>query len=169
MIFHQDGKYIHMHESGNPLYAYERVSWYETSTFNMVVFGICYALLFTVILAAFIGIFRRNKGQDTGSHLQRIARIGSLALSLVFLLAPVAVWTYMQFYFKLPLPIYMVIVLAIIMVASILVIGPVIFTIAAWVHRYWSLAGRLHYTLATVAMLSMVWLMYYWRLLGFRY
>ena len=46
---------------------------------------------------------------------------------------------------------------------------PVIFTILAWVRRYWSLAGRLHYTLNHSGMLGMVWLMYYWRLLGFRY
>jgi hypothetical protein len=44
-----------------------------------------------------------------------------------------------------------------------------IFTVLAWTRRYWSLAGRIHYTLVTVALIGMVWLVYYWRLLGFRY
>ena len=87
----------------------------------------------------------------------------------MFLLVPAAVVIYTRFDYKLPFPFYMVIVLATILVASILVIGPVIFTVFAWVRRYWGLAGRIHYTLVTLALLSMVWLMYYWRLLGFRY
>jgi ABC-type enterobactin transport system permease subunit len=63
----------------------------------------------------------------------------------------------------------MLIVQIVILAASILVAGPVIFTALAWAHRYWSLAGRIHYTLITLAMLGMVWSMYYWRLLGSRY
>lgn len=169
LIFHQDAKSMHMHVSGNPLFAYERVSWFETSTFNMVVFGICYALLMTTILAAIIGIVRRNKGVNAGSPLPRLARVWSVVLSLVFLLVPAAVVIYMQFDYRLPFPIYMVIVLAIILMASILVIGPLIFTILAWARRYWNVASRLHYSLITLAMLGMLWLMYYWRLLGFRY
>ncbi len=168
-VFHTSGKSVHMHQSGNPLFAYERVDWFETSTFNVLAFGICYVLLVTTILAALIGIFRRNKGVDAGFHLPHIARVWSVILSVVFLLVPAAIVIYMRFDYKFPLPFYMVIVLATILVASILVIGPFIFTILAWVRSYWSLAGRLHYTLTTIAMLGMVWLMYYWRLLGFRY
>ena len=169
LIFHQDAKSIHMHASGNPLFAYERVRWYETSTFNLLAFGICYVLLLTFTLAAIIGFVRRNKGVNAGPHLSRIARVWSVVLSLVFLLVPAAIVIYTQFDYKLPFTFYMVIVMASILVASILVIGSFVFTIMAWVHRYWSLAGRLHYTLITVALLGMVWLMYYWRLLGFRY
>ncbi len=104
-----------------------------------------------------------------GSRLPHIARVWSVILSVVFLLVPAAIVIYSQFNYKSPFPLYMVIVLAIILAAAILVIAPLIFTILAWIRRYWSLAGRLHYTLTTIAMLGMVWLMYYWRLLGFRY
>ena len=61
------------------------------------------------------------------------------------------------------------VVLVIILVASILVIGPVIFTVLAWIRRFWGRAGRIHYTLITAALLGMVWLVNYWRLLGFKY
>ncbi len=169
LIFHQEGKTIHMHVSGNPLYAYERVRWYETSNFNLVALGICYIILLSVILFAVVERFRRSKGVGDSSQLPHVARIWSLILSLAFLLAPAAVWIYMQFYYKLPFPVYMVIVLAIILVASILVIGPLVFTILAWARRDGSLVGRVHYTMTTLAMFGMVWLMYYWRLLGFRY
>ena len=168
-VFHTSGKSVHMHQSGNPLFAYERVSWYETSTFNLVFFIACYALLLTAILVSLIGIFLRSRSSRGESNLPRVARIWAFLVSATFLLVPLAVMFYLKADLKSPFPIYMVIVLAIILVTSFLVMGSVIFTLLAWVRRFWSLAGRLHYTFITVAMLGMVWLMYYWRLLGFRY
>ena len=169
LVFHQNGNgKVEMLFNDLPLFAYERISWYETSTFNLTASGICYVLLLSAVLAAFIGRLRRSKGIKT-DRLPRIARIWALIISVVFLLVPVTMIIYTQFDFKFGFPLYMVIVLAIILAASILVIGPVIFTVFAWVRRYWGVAGRLHYTLITVALLGMVWLMYYWRILGFRY
>ena len=171
VIFQRDGrgKITHFLVNSNPLFSYERVSWYETSTFNLLAFGACYGLLLTALLAGLIGIFRRRKKGSPESRLPGIARIWALIVSVVFLLVPVAITIYSKVDCKSPFPSYMVVVLAVILAASILVIGPVIFTILAWARRYWSRAGRIHYTLITVALLGMVWFMYYWRLLGFRY
>jgi hypothetical protein len=171
VIFHQDsrGTITHMFFNSYPYLAYERVSWYETSTFNLLAFGVCYLLLLTAVLAGFFSIFRRHKGVNSSSRLPRIARIWVSILSAVFLLVPAATIIYTKVDIKSPFPFYMVITLAIILAASILVIGPVIFTVLAWVRGYWGRAGRIHYTLISVALLGMVWLMVYWRLLGFRY
>jgi hypothetical protein len=155
--------------NSNPIYAYERLAWYETSTFHLLLFCACYLLLISTLLAAIIGIFRRHAKGTPGSGLPGIARFWSFALSFVFLIAPVAVYLYLDSNYKSPFPIYIVVILAIILVTSIMVAGSVIFTILAWKRRFWSRAGRIHYTLVTVALLGMVWLMYYWRLLGFRY
>lgn len=170
-IFHQDGngKIMQMLLNGYPMFSYERVSWYETSTFNLLAFGACWVLLLTALLAGFISIFRRRKGPKEEIRLPRIARVWALILSAVFLLVPVAINAYTTYDYKSPFPFYMLVILAIILLASILVVGPVIFAVLAWAGRYWSLAGRIHYSLITVALLGMVWLMYYWRLLGFRY
>ena len=35
--------------------------------------------------------------------------------------------------------------------------------------RFWGLAGRLHYTLVTVAAVAFVWFLNYWNLLGWRF
>lgn len=171
IVFHQDGngKYTHFQINSYPYSAFERISWYESPTFNLLAFGACYALLLTALLAAFMGIFRRRKKSSSDSRLPNIARLWVLIVSIVFLLVPVATIVYSQLDYKYPFPFYMVVVLAIILAASILVIGPVIFTILAWVRRFWGLSGRIHFTLITVALLGMVWFMYYWRLLGFRY
>jgi CubicO group peptidase (beta-lactamase class C family) len=171
IIFHWDGrgKITHFHVNSNPLFSYERVSWYETSTFNLLAFGACYGLLLTALLAALTGLFRRRKKGSSDARLPGIARLWVLILSNIFLLVPVGTTFYSKLDYKYPFPYYMVIVLVITLAASILVIGPVIFTALAWARRFWGRAGRIHYTIITAALLGMVWLMYYWRLLGFRY
>lgn len=171
VIFHYDGggRATHMQFNSFPFFAYQRVSWYETARFNLLLFAGCYLVLLSALLSALIGLFRRPKGMKVESNLQRIARIWAFIVSAIFLLIPVAMAYFIAFDFKSPFPIYMVLVLALILAASLLVIGPIIFTILAWARRFWSNAGRIHYTLITVALLGMVWLMYYWRLLGFRY
>jgi CubicO group peptidase (beta-lactamase class C family) len=171
LIFHQDGngRITHMQFNGNPLSVYERVSWYETPAFNLLAFVVCLVLLLTALLAAIIGIFKRHHSVVSKSRLPGLARIWALALSTIFLVLPLVVNIYTTSNFKTAFPFYMVVTLIVILLASILVIGPVAFTILAWTRRYWSVAGRIHYTLVTLAMVGMVWLTYYWRLLGFRY
>jgi len=39
----------------------------------------------------------------------------------------------------------------------------------AWSERWWSLTGRLYYSLLTVAALAFVWFLANWNALGFRY
>ena len=164
-----DGKISYMHFNSIPIFAYERLAWYETSMFHLLIFGACYVLLLTALLAALIGFFRRRERGSPCSRLPGLARLWAFALSFVFLLVPAAVSLYSKLDYKSPFPFYMVVTLAIILAASIMVAGPAIFTVLAWRRRFWSRAGRIHYTLITVALVGMVWLMYYWRLLGFRY
>ncbi len=171
VIFHsgEPGLPTHMQLNSNQLFAYERLAWYETTTFNLLAFPAICAVLVSALPAYLVGLFRNRKGRSSEPQVACVARVWSVILSVAFLLAPITVVFYMQSNSKLPFPAYMVIALAIILAASILVIGTVIFTVFAWVRRYWNLAGRIHYTLITLALLGMVWLMYYWRLLGFRY
>jgi CubicO group peptidase (beta-lactamase class C family) len=171
VIFHQGSRYspTYLMYNSNQLASFERVSWYETSTFNLLAFGVCYVLLLTVLIAAVVNFFKHRRSDSTTPRLALIARIWALAISVLFLLVPVIVGLYGITAYKFTFPFYMVITLTIILAASVLVVGPVIFTLIAWVRRYWGVAGRLHYTFITLALLGMVWMMYYWRLLGFRY
>jgi CubicO group peptidase (beta-lactamase class C family) len=169
LIFRQSGRAISLYLNGNPLVAFERLPWNETSLFNIMIFAVCYSLLLSTILAAVIGIVQKHIVVQAGSRLTRIARIWTIVLSKVFLLLPIPIVIYTQFYLKSPFPLFMLFILAITLVASALVVGPIVFTLLAWRRRYWSITSRIHYTFVTLAMLGMVWLMYYWRLLGFRY
>ena len=55
------------------------------------------------------------------------------------------------------------------LVASALAITSFAFGILAWKQRYWSFAGRVHYTIVTLAALTFIWLLNDWNLLGFKF
>jgi hypothetical protein len=55
------------------------------------------------------------------------------------------------------------------LVAIPLFAAAALFSVRAWKRKYWSLAGRIHYSLVTVAGLSLLGWLYYWNLLGFHY
>jgi hypothetical protein len=51
-----------------------------------------------------------------------------------------------------------------------LAVGMIGFTILAWARRWWSLPGRVHYTLVTLAGLALTWWLAYWNLwIGYLY
>ncbi len=171
LTFHQDasGKITHMQNLIDASVAYERIPWFESPAFMLSIFVVSSALLVSALLAAFLGLFRQRREQKTETRLPQLARIWVTILSAVFIFTLAVVYYYNQSDLEFAFPNYMLIILVLILAASILVIGAVIFTFLAWTRRYWNLAGRIHYTLITVALVGLVWLMDYWRLLGFRY
>ncbi|KAF5433123.1 hypothetical protein C5S36_07085 [Candidatus Methanophagaceae archaeon] len=60
-------------------------------------------------------------------------------------------------------------VLVLPLLAAVLTIGALCFTVLAWKNRYWGVFGRVHYTVVTVAALGFIWFLNYWNLLGFRF
>ena len=88
------------------------------------------------------------------------------ALNLVFLLAILLSFGEGLVY-GVPLPIRVILVLPI--VTSILSLAFLACTVIAWVRGYWSLVGRLYYSL--VALASVLFLLFagYWYMLGWRF
>ena len=64
-------------------------------------------------------------------------------------------------------PVVLLIVLTMPIIAALFTIGALGFTALAWHRRYWSLPGRIHYTIVTIALLSFLWSLNYWNLLGY--
>lgn len=49
-----------------------------------------------------------------------------------------------------------------------LTLGLIVFTVLAWKNQYWSLVGRVHYSLLTTAAIGFISFLTYWNLLGFQ-
>ena len=61
------------------------------------------------------------------------------------------------------------IVLGLGVLAAVLTVGALVYTVLAWKNSYWGIAARVYYTLVTVAAVAFVWFLNYWNLLGWRY
>jgi hypothetical protein len=54
-------------------------------------------------------------------------------------------------------------------VGAVLGIGVLIFAFLAWKKKYWTVYGRLHYSLILLSGLVFLWLLNYWNLLGWKF
>ena len=145
--------------------AYQGASWYAEPAFNLALLSVTVLLFLSVIVWAPIGRWMGRRCLESVPDQPRIAALWQRLLSLLvllFLIGFVSVFSnpetvfgispWAQYLFLLPLPI------------SILASGMVVFTILAWARGWWSLPGRVHYTLVTGAGLAFTWWMAYWNL-----
>ncbi len=152
--------------------AAEKVAWYETDSFQTKLLGF-FTLIFLSTLAwpvvALIRRLRKRPAQFTRRERQARALAASVVvLNLVFLIGlgirMVQAFTGM---FNAT-PAYFIALLVIPLLTAILTVGLLIFTVRAWREGYWSIFGRVHYTLFTLAALAFTWFVNYWNLLGWR-
>lgn len=61
------------------------------------------------------------------------------------------------------------VLLVIPIITSICTLGVIIMNLKAKNDKYWTLFGRIHYTMITLSMLAFIWFLNYWNLLGFHY
>jgi CubicO group peptidase (beta-lactamase class C family) len=162
------GHVTHMFRQ-NDQNAYIRLPWYGTVSFHWALLASCMLLFLSAVLVWPVGfLVKRLKriAREPSPILPRLARWlawGLSALSLFFLVAflsmlgPDIVYGF---------PPAMTSLLVVPWLVAALTIGMTIFTVVAWVRRYWGVTGRVYYTLLTLVALSFVWWLSYWNLLG---
>jgi hypothetical protein len=169
LIFREDAQGNIKYAYGDSTMAFEKQAWYELPLFHYVLFTTCMLLFLSVIIAALVSFFvnRRRTDRPPQPGLARVARwvLGGVAvLSLAFValfviatpdakvLTGEASLLNVLGFISIPL--------------AVLANGAVVFTMLAWKNHYRRLAGRLHYTLGTLAAVGFVWFLSYWNLLG---
>jgi len=176
VAFREDEKgritHMFMMTFGTPM-ALEKVSWYETDAFQIGLIAF-FVLAFLSVLAWPVGslIRRLRKRPAEPSKLALQARyLAGLvsALNLVFVVGLVVRLGQVLSGVFYGTPAYFVALLVVPLLTAILTVGLVVFTVLAWRDDYWSVLGRLHYSLVTLAALVFIWFANYWNLLGFRF
>ena len=66
-------------------------------------------------------------------------------------------------------PVFLKILLVLPLMAALLAIGVLVFTVLAWKRKYWTVYGRVHYTLVFLAALAFFWFLSFWNLLGWKF
>ena len=174
LVFREDskGRITHMFSSKSPTMAFVKLEWYEAPMFHFILLGVSMVFFLSALIAwPVIALYNRLKKFEVGTLRTRQARWvawGMSALYVLFLVGMVIILSdiYSIFYSVPPL---LPFVLVLPLVAAVLTIGSLGFTVLAWRKRYWGVAGRVHYTLVTLASLGFMWFLNYWNLLGFRF
>jgi CubicO group peptidase (beta-lactamase class C family) len=180
LVFHTDerGRVTHAFQDFEPHEAYIKMAWYETMGFRLAVLGVCVALFLSALagwpVAALIN--RRAGGTGTAECRPRQARRLVMVIVTLYLLFPISAGVAgVVIALKNPLKVMssfssmLAVALAFPVAAAVLTIGAAVFTGLAWRDRYWSVWGRIHYSLVTLAAVVFARLLSYWNLLGWRF
>lgn len=177
LVFREDdrGRITYLSTDIMPHYALEKLDWYETFGFNMPLLLGCVLIFLSVILVTAIRLIRDRRLSSDRKPAPRGARaalwiiLGISLLNLLLLLAPA--WGAMGGLQNelLDLPWIMKIMLGFGVMSAVLTVGALVYTLLAWKNRYWGIALRAYYTLATVAAVAFVWFTYNWNMLGWRF
>jgi hypothetical protein len=173
ILFREDaqGPITRMFTDYTPMFAFEKLNWYETSAFNLALVLGCllmFVSMIPVVLIRFIRNRRLSGDRKPSSRGARVAYwiiLGICILNLLFVAGTVK-WGN-------PVPLFGVsmiyrIVLGLGVLAAVLTVGALAYSVLAWKRSYWGIAARVHYTLVTVAAVAFVWFLNYWNLLGWR-
>jgi CubicO group peptidase (beta-lactamase class C family) len=174
IVFREDdqGRITHMFTDYTPMFAFEKLNWYETPRFNIALALGCVLMFLSmipVILIRFIRDRRLSSDRKSASRGARVAHriiVGISVLNLLFVIGTV-VWGPTNPLFGVSI-IY-TIVLGVGVLAAVLTVGALVYSVLAWKSSYWGIAARAHYTLVTVAAVAFVWFLNYWNLLGWRF
>jgi CubicO group peptidase (beta-lactamase class C family) len=174
IVFREDdqGRITHMFTDYTPMFAFEKLNWYETPRFNIALALGCVLMFLSmipVILIRFIRDRRLSSDRKSASRGARVAHriiVGISVLNLLFVFGTV-VWGPTNPLFGVSI-IY-TIVLGVGVLAAVLTVGALVYSVLAWKSSYWGIAARAHYTLVTVAAVAFVWFLNYWNLLGWRF
>jgi CubicO group peptidase (beta-lactamase class C family) len=174
IVFREDdrGHITHLLTDYTPMFAFEKLNWYETPGFNMVLAVACALTFLSMIPVALVRAIRcrrlggERKPAPRGARVAHWIILGICVLNLLFLVGT-ALWGN-------PAPVFGVstiykIVLGLGLSAAVLTAGSLVYTVLAWRSGYWGIGARVHYTLVTVAAVAFVWFLNYWNLLGWRF
>jgi hypothetical protein len=153
-----------------PANAFLKLRWYEKSSFHHTVAVISMLVILTALAVWPIVAFcmRCQAGPKCPPRAPRILTwLMGFSLLLFFICVLQGVSDTQQFVFGVPSLIQRALWLP--LVAIPLLAASMWFSIRAWTGKYWSLAGRIHYSLVTAAGLALLSWLYYWNLLGFQY
>jgi CubicO group peptidase (beta-lactamase class C family) len=167
LVFRTDSQEqtIELFQENNPTTAYIKAPWYATPDVNLILLCMCIVLFLSVLIWAPIGLWiarRFHTSQPTPARLAAWAAGLLSVFSLGFLIGFSMLFSNPETI--LGLPAWAQLLFLAPWVIAGLAIAMVVCTVAAWARGYWSLPGRIHYTLVTLAALTFVTWLAYWNL-----
>ena len=166
------GRITHAFFSQIPTLAGVKLAWYKTPGFHYGLLAICMILFLSTLgwpASALSKLVCRHKKEIPGAPgLVRVIAGGMSVLYIIFLIGIFsAVSDPLEFMFGVPSALKVLLTLPIL--SALLTIGALFFVYVGWKNKYWTVCGRVHYTLVVLASLFFLCFLAYWNLLGFHF
>jgi CubicO group peptidase (beta-lactamase class C family) len=174
IAFREDdrGNITHLATDYTPQFGFEKVPWYEAPGFNMALLLGCTLIFLSAIAAVVIRAIRARRRTGEREPSPRGARLAGwiiLAICVLNVLFVVGLFLWNNPRPALGVSLNFQIVLGLGVVSAALTVGALVCTVLAWKDRYWGVASRVGYTLATATAVVFVWFLNNWNLLGWRF
>jgi CubicO group peptidase (beta-lactamase class C family) len=174
VVFREDskGRITHAFFNQIPIMACVKLAWHKTPGLHYGLLAICMILFLSTLgwpVNALTKLLCRRKREIPGAPwLVRLISGGMSVLYIIFLMGMFsALSDYMELIFGVPPQLKILLILPIL--AVLLTIGALFFAYVGWKNKYWTVCGRVHYTLVVLASLVFLWFLAYWNLLGFNF
>jgi hypothetical protein len=162
------GRATHAFSSLDPTSAFEKLAWYESPLLHFPLLGISYLLLLSELAAASIRFFRRRRNPQVEPFQSKWARrllLASVWLGVLFI--PALIVFQGGYLYGETLALNLVLALPVLMLLP--TVGAMLLAVPAWKERWWSLGGRIHYSLVVLAAFAYLWFLNFWNMLGWKY
>ena len=177
-VSNSEGHVTQYYLANAPFMPFKRIPLHATARFTDVVKTICLALFLSVLIwpvGAIISRRRKLKERDI-PVFRRTARwiAGSAAILMllfVLLLSMMMNQTNLveRFFTSITVPLPLILLLVMPVIAAILTFFVIPLAVLAWLKKYWTFQGRIHYTLVTAALVAFIWWLNFYNLLGWKF
>lgn len=167
MVFRTDskGNVNYQFQENNPASSYLKLPWYaEPGIIIIILLGSLMTFLLILITTP-ISIWLRHRRKYKVEKMEGCSSVTSRLVSissLIFIIGFIFIFSNQEIVFGLPK--WSVVIFILPYIIGLLALCMAAFAIMSWKKRYWSLTGRIYYTVITLISLSFVWWMYYWNL-----
>ncbi|WP_082089019.1 serine hydrolase domain-containing protein [Methanosarcina siciliae] len=156
----------------DPTATYEKVPWHDDLSINLFLLGSCILLFLSTLIWPISLIIKCSPSKPKKpSSTARLFAGGASMINLLFLTGLTFLFrdktANVEFIYSVST--FLILLLAIALIAAILALGSAVFAALAWKDSYWSYPERIHYSLVVLALLTFVWWLNNWNLLGFKF
>jgi len=167
----KQGCITHLFARGHTPGAFDRAAWYQNPAFHQVLVSVCLLIFLTTALGSpLAALIRRliDRRQQLAPAVRqaRWLAFGVGALNVLFLVLAVTLISTGSLHLEVPMEVKALFVVP--LLTSAMTLALPILGVRAW-PATWSVLGRLHYVLVTLAAFAFIWFLNVWNLLGFRF
>jgi len=177
VVFREDdrGQIAYMFTDISPQEDYEKLNWYETSSFNLALLLGCVLVFLSMIPVTVVRAIRNRRSSgdqkpaSRGNRTANWAIVGISILNLLFVVGVAQMWMLNLGFPRFGLSMFDRSMFGLGVLSALLTVGALVYAVLAWKEKYWSVVFRVYYALVTVAAVAFVWFLNQWNLLGWRF